>query len=142
MPETAALIACDTDGEKAIIDGFQRSAPYAIFLRCFIHYKRNIEEHLKKYRFSAESKQLFLEEIFGKQENTIKFWELIDCSSDDEFDEKLKSLKTLWDARELALSEKPTFHEWFITEKVDSFSPCFFILHYVAENRKVNVFSK
>ena len=73
MPETAALIACGTDGEKAIIDGFQRNAPYAIFLRCFIHYNRNFLEHLKKSRFSAESKQLFLEEIFGKHENTIKF---------------------------------------------------------------------
>ena len=78
MPETAALIVCGTDGEKAIIDSFQRNAPYAIFLRCFIHYKRNIEEHLKKCGFSAESMQQFLEEIFGKQENTIKFCGLID----------------------------------------------------------------
>ena len=48
MPEIVALTACGTDGEKAIIDDFQRNAPYAIFLRCSIHYKRNIEEHLKK----------------------------------------------------------------------------------------------
>ena len=128
MPEIAAIIACGTDAEKAIIDDFQRNASYAIFLRCFIHYKRNIEECLKKCGFSAESKQLFLEEIFGKQENTIKFCGLIDCSSDGDFDEKLKTLKPVWDARELAVSEKPTFHEWFITEKVDSFSLCFFIL--------------
>ena len=113
---------------KAIIDGFQRNAHYAIFLRCFIHYKRNIEEHLKNCGFGAESKQLFLEEIFGKQENTTKFCGLIDCFSGGEFDEKLKTLKPVWDARELAVSEKTTFHEWFITEKVDSFSPCFFIL--------------
>ena len=127
MPEIAALIACGTDGEKAIIDGFQRNAPYAIFLRCFIHYKRNIEEHLKKCGFSVKSKQLFLEEIFGKQENTIKFCGLVDCSSEGDFDEKLKTLKLVWDARELAVSEKPIFHEWFMTEK-DSFSLCFFIL--------------
>ena len=69
-----------------------------------------------------------MEEIFGQQENTTKFCGLIDCSSDDEFDEKLKTLKPVWDARELAVSEKPTFHEWFITEKVDLFSPCSFIL--------------
>ena len=73
MPEIAALIAYGTDGEKATINGFQRNALYAIFLRCFIHYKRNIEELLKKYGFSPESKQQFLEDIFGKQENTIKF---------------------------------------------------------------------
>ena len=103
MPEIAALIAFGTDGEKAIIDGFQRNAPYAIFLN-----KRNIQEHLKKGGFSAESKQLFLEEIFCKQENTTKFCGLIACSSDDEFDEKLKTLKPVWDARELAVCEKPT----------------------------------
>ena len=96
---------------------------------------------MKKCGFGAESKQLFLEEKFGKQENTTKFCGLIDCSSDDEFHEKLKILKPVRDARELAVSEKPTFHEWFITEKVDSFSPCFFILQYVSENRKVNAFS-
>ena len=141
MPEIVVLIACGTDGEKAVIDGFQRNAPYTIFLRCFIHYKRNIEEHLKKCGFSAKSKQLFLEEIFSKQENTIKFCGLTDCSSDGEFDEKLKTLKPVWDAWKLAVSEKPIFHEWFITEKIDSFSLCFFILQYVAENRKVNVFS-
>ena len=33
MPKIAALIACGTDGEKAVIDVFQRNAPYAIFLR-------------------------------------------------------------------------------------------------------------
>ena len=66
--------------------------------------KENIEEHLKKCGFSPESKQQFLEEIFGKQENTIKFCGLIDCSLDDEFDEKLKTLKPVWDARELAVS--------------------------------------
>ena len=42
---------------------------------------------------------------------------LIACGTDGEkailFDEKLKSLKPLWDPRELALSEKPTFHGTF-----------------------------
>ena len=109
MLEIVALTACGTDGEKSIIDGFQRNAPYAIFLRCFIHYKRNIEKHLKKCGFSAKSKQLFLEEIFGKQENTIKFCGLTDCSSDGDFDKKLTTLKPVWDARELAVSEKQHF---------------------------------
>ena len=50
MSEIAALIACGTDGEKAFIDDFQG-----------------------KCGFSAESKHLFLEETYGKQENTITF---------------------------------------------------------------------
>ena len=76
---------------------------------------------MKKCEISAESKQLFLEEKFIKEENTIKFCRLIDSSSDDQFDEKLETLKPFWYARDLAVSEKPTFHEWFITEKVNSF---------------------
>ena len=76
---------------------------------------------MKKCEISAESKQLFLEEKFIKEENTIKFCRLIDFSSDDQFDEKLETLKPFWYARDLAVSEKPTFHEWFITEKVNSF---------------------
>ena len=126
--------------EKAIIDDSQRNAPYAICLRYFNHYKRNLEEHLKKCEFSAESKQLFLEAL--KQENMIKFLGLVDCFSDDEFYQKLKKLKPGWDASEIAVSEKPTFHEWFITEKENSFSSCFFIQQYAAENRKVNAFFK
>ena len=77
--------------EKAIIDGSQRNALYAVFLRYFIHYIRSIEEHLKKCGFSAESKQLFLE--VRKQENTIKFCGLADCFPDDEFYEELKKIK-------------------------------------------------
>ena len=42
MTETAALIACETDGGKAIAEVFRRNAPYFIFLRSFIHYKGNI----------------------------------------------------------------------------------------------------
>ena len=76
---------------------------------------------MKKCEISAESKQLFLEEKFIKEENTIKFCRLIDFSSDDQFDEKLENLKPFWYARDLTVSEKPTFHEWFITEKVNSF---------------------
>ena len=42
LPKIAALIVCDTEEKKTIVDDFQRNAPYTIFLKCFIHYKRNI----------------------------------------------------------------------------------------------------
>ena len=59
-PGISELLACETDGEKAIVDGFKTNVPYAIFLRCFIHYKKNIEEHLENSGFSKELKKLFL----------------------------------------------------------------------------------
>ena len=78
-------------------------------------------EYLKKCEISTESKKTFLEEEFIKNENTIKSCRLIDFSSNDQFDKKLGTLKPFWYVPDLAVSEKPMFYEWFITEKVDSF---------------------
>ena len=128
MPEIGALIACGTDGEKQLSTVFKGMRTMLYSLGALFITKEILRNIWKKCGCGAESKQLFLEKIFSKEENKTKFCVLIECSSDGEFDEKLKTLKPVWDARELAVSEKTTFHEWFITEKVDSFSPCFFIL--------------
>ena len=47
--ELDALLACGTDGEKALIDEFQRNFRFATFLRCFIHFKGNIKTELKSH---------------------------------------------------------------------------------------------
>ena len=117
-PEISALLACGTDEEKAIVDGFKRNVPYAILLRCFIHYKKNMEEHLENRWFSKEWKKLFLDEIFGVQNRDKKFCGLVDCSSEEEFDQRISALKSAWNAREDNMSEL-YFRKWFITEKVN-----------------------
>ena len=117
-PEISALLACGTDGEKAVVDGFKRNPPYATFLRCFIHYKKNIEEHLENRGFGKELKKLFLDEIFGVQNSDKKFCGLVDCSSEEKFEQKLSALESVWNAREDNVSEQ-CFHKWFITEKVN-----------------------
>ena len=35
-PDLEGIIACGTDGEKALIAGFKRNFRFALFLRCFI----------------------------------------------------------------------------------------------------------
>ena len=45
--ELDTLLACGTDGEKGLIDEFQRKFRFAAFLRCFIHFKGNIKTELK-----------------------------------------------------------------------------------------------
>ena len=77
----------------------------------------------------------------ANKKSTLKFRSLVDCSLNDEFDEKLKTLKPVWDGRELVVSEKPNFQEWFITGKVNSFPPCFLIIYYLEETKKVYAFS-
>ena len=123
MTETAVLIACGIDGEKQLLK--------ALFMLCYIPqvlYSLQ-REHLKKCKINPEIKQFFSEDNFSKEENTITFCRLIDFSSNDQFDEKLKPLQPFWYARNLPVSEKPTFHEWFITGKVIHL-PTVFILQY------------
>ena len=71
-PEISALLACGTDGEKAVVDGFKRNPPYATFLRCFIHYKKNIEEHLENHGFRKDLNKFFLDEIFDIENSDKK----------------------------------------------------------------------
>ena len=43
------LAAFGTDGQESLIDAFSLSFPFALQLRCFIHFKKNISEKLKGY---------------------------------------------------------------------------------------------
>ena len=63
---------------------------------------------------------MFLGEIFSVQNCDKKFSDLVDCSSEEEFDQKLPPLESVWNAREDNVPEQ-YFHKWFITEKVNIF---------------------
>ena len=41
--ELDALLACRTDGEKSLIDRFQRTFRFVTFFRCFIHFQGRIK---------------------------------------------------------------------------------------------------
>lgn len=123
-PDLEAILACGTDGEKALIDGFKRHFHFAIFLRCFIHFKNNVKRELTSRGFPSEVKDLFMTEIFGKQEGTTKICGLVDRDSEEEFDEKLESLKEEWEKRESSdQGGKQTFFEWFKCNKVTKLFP-------------------
>ena len=70
---------------------------------------------------TGHDKKLFVSEIFGKQEGSVKFFGPVDCETEEEFDSKLEGLKVSWEEREKELgngSHKRTFFEWFQYEKV------------------------
>ena len=115
--------------KNALIQGFKRNFRFATFLRCFIHFKGNIRRELSDRGFKAGEKQQFLEEIFGKQDGTVKFVGLVDFGCEDEFDAKLERLRDSWTERENQLSSgrQLTFFEWFKKEKVGfPIVTCFF----------------
>ena len=88
-PDPEGILACRTDKEKALIDGLKRNFRFALFLCCFIHFKDNVKRELQERGLWPSTKKLFLAEMFGKQEEDVKFSCLVDCDSTDEFDAKL-----------------------------------------------------
>ena len=98
--ELDALLTCRTDGEEALIDEFQQNFRFATFLRCFIHFKGNIKKELKNRNICSTQHKLYMQEIFGKQEGTTKFYGLVDSESTQEFDQRFEGLKNDLNNRE------------------------------------------
>ena len=121
-PELEGLLACGTDGEKALKAGLKRNFRFALFLRCFLHFKVNIKQQLRERGMPQEVQSKFLNEIFGKQDENVKYVGLVDCDTEDEFDTKLMALQNELEARENesrgTLKKTNTFYEWFVKEKV------------------------
>ncbi|CAB4032414.1 Hypothetical predicted protein, partial [Paramuricea clavata] len=120
-PKLEGVLACGTDGGKALIDGFKRHMRFAIFLRFFLHFKDNIKRELTdRGILLVMQKKQFISEIFGTQEGSVKYYDLVDCNSENEFDSKLDMLKQEWEEREATHGsklKKQTFFEWFQCEK-------------------------
>ncbi len=57
-PRLCDLQAYGTDGEMALVNTLETSFPKAIGLRCFIHKKKNIEDHLKGVPASSPHSQV------------------------------------------------------------------------------------
>ena len=110
--ELDSLVACKKDGEKVLTDGFQ------LYLQHFctvLFISKEKDRNLKSY--SSMQHKLYMQEIFGKQEGTTKFYGLVDSESTQEFDQKLDSLKNDWNNRQSGIPNI-SFFDWFQQEKV------------------------
>jgi len=63
-----------------------------VSLRCFIHKKNNVEEHLKGC--SSAVKKEIVRDVFGSQEGEILSTGLVDCDSEQAFDVSLRCVFT------------------------------------------------
>ena len=57
--------AFGTDGEKALVNAFENAFPNAIHVRCFKHFRDNIEHKLKSLNLESASCEEILADIFG-----------------------------------------------------------------------------
>ena len=62
-----------------------------------------------------------LDDIFSSQQDEVFAEGLVDCSSNDEFTQKLPVLETRWKDIEACNSQIiPGFYDWFVQHKLDT----------------------
>lgn len=101
-----------TDGEKALEEALHIQFKYATHLRCFLHFQGNRESKLSELGISKASACEFIHNNFG---NPALLQEGLVDASTDSLDAEFNAFKSVWDARESALSNcsQPQFHGWF-----------------------------
>ena len=106
------VLAFGTDGDKNLVEALAHNFPNAIQLRCFIHFKKNIQERLRDLGIPTTVACAFLNDIFGSSVGGSRLEGLVDVSSMEDFDRKLESLEEVWNAllfvESLAHSSTPT----------------------------------
>ena len=122
-PKLQDIQCFGTDGEKALEEALHTQFKYATHLRCFLHFRGNIESKLSELGISKASSREFIHDIFG---NPILLEEgLVDADADS-LDAEFESLKSVWNERESSLSNcsQPQFHSWFQTHSLDVVRKC------------------
>ena len=119
--ELRKILSFGSDGDKALVEAFTHNFPNAIQLRCFIHFKRNVQEKLKEYGFAASVTSEFIADIFGKRVGNTFYAGLVDSASLSEFDERFECLKSVWDLRESTCMPtiEPRFYNYFSQYQAD-----------------------
>ena len=67
--------------------------PKATHLRCFNHFKYNVEAKLKELNFDSHSQKEIISDIMGVTSIGVKELGLIDADDNDDFNAKLESLQ-------------------------------------------------
>ena len=114
-PALEGVRAFGTDGEKALADGFADEFRYAIHLTCFNHFRRNITQQLQQRVFPSHAVVEIVDDVMGCQKGSVFCEGLVDCSSHDEFQQKLEVLKERWEKFEVGDGDR--FYEWFCEHK-------------------------
>ena len=119
--ELRNVLAFGSDGDKALVEALSHNFPYAIQLRCFLHFQKNVEQKLKEFGIPTKVAEEFIYDIFGHRAGNTYQEGLVDCCSIMEFDERVKNLKPLWDSREkpYAPTTGPRFYNYFIQYQAD-----------------------
>ena len=111
-PSLKDLRGFGTDGETALENALHTQFKLALHLRCFLHFRGNLENKLSELGISKANAQEFIKDVFGNP--ALLEDGLVDAEA-SELDQEFSNLKPVWDNREIVLSGRSQahFHGWF-----------------------------
>ena len=112
------ILAFGTDGDKALVS---HNFPFAAQLRCFLHFKKNVEQKLRELGIPSQISQEYIANIFGKKVGNTYEEGLVDSCSVQQFNERFEIFKNLWDTREMSFAPAsgPRFYHYFQQYQAD-----------------------
>ena len=106
-PQLTSLLAFGTDGELALENALEATFPKAVHVRCFLHFRKNIERKLRELNIPKPVALEIVKDIMGCP--TQLQCGLVDSENVGEMDEMLGSkFETRWNE-----FEKP-YYAWFM----------------------------
>lgn len=110
-PNVRHLKASGTDGEMALSNAFHTVFNKAVHVRCFLHFKGNLDSKLQELGIPKHERIEFLRDIFG---NPLKLEDGLVDVENEKFEPSMKTLESVWNDREKVYNDSPQFYDWFV----------------------------
>ena len=115
-PELKHLQVFGSDGESALVNAFSTVYSEAIHLRCFLHFRGNIEHKLRQLNVPSTTIKEFTRDIFGCP--TLLQHGLVDAQDELELNRMMSKLEDKWNGYETPFNSPPVFYSWFMEHGV------------------------
>ena len=120
--QLSSLQAFGTDGELALENAFMATFPRAQHIRCFLHFRGNVERKLQDLGVPRSVLGEIVKDIMGCP--TQLQHGLVDAESAEKLDDMLSGLARRWNEFEKPYNSPPSFHSWFIRHCRDNVVNC------------------
>ena len=94
------------------MNAFSTAFPDALHVRCFLHFKGNVEQKLRNFRIPVTVAKEIVRDILGNPSQLETG--LVDAEDESELDATITSLECVWNQREEPYNSPPKFHTWFV----------------------------
>ena len=117
-----SLQAFGTDGELALENALKTTFPNAQHVRCFLHFRQNIEHRLHEMGIPTSVASEIVKDIMGSPSQLQ--CGLVDCDNKEKLDEMLRAYKSRWNELEKPYNSPPLFHNWFVKHCHNTVADC------------------